>query len=147
MKYIVSACLMGDNCKYNGGNNCNENVVSFLKDKEYVKVCPECLGGLKIPRIPSEIVDNKVINQEGIDVTKEYNLGALKTLQIAKNNSCNCAILKSRSPSCGIGKIYDGTFSKIIKSGDGITTKILKDNGIEVISDEEINKIKDGVYE
>lgn len=139
MKYIVSACLIGDDCKYNSGNNYDNSVVSFLKDKEYIKVCPECLGGLSIPRIPSEIVLDRVINKEGIDVTKEYNLGALKTLEIAKKHNCTCAIFKSRSPSCGCGEIYDGTFSKKIIQGDGITTKLLKENNIRVISNEEIS--------
>ena len=144
MKYIVSACLMGDNCKYDGGNNFDEKVISFLKDKDYIKVCPECLGGLMIPRVPSEIKDNFVINKDGVDVTKEYNLGALKTLEIAKKNNCFCAILKSRSPSCGCGKIYDGTFSKTLKNGDGITTRLLKENNIKVINNEEINLLMEG---
>ena len=136
---------MGDNCKYDGGNNFDEKVFSFLKDKDYVKVCPECLGGLKIPRVPSEIIkDNYVINKDGVDVTKEYNLGAFKTLEIARNNNCSCAILKSRSPSCGCGKIYDGTFSKILKNGDGITTRLLKENNIKVINNEEIDLLMEG---
>ena len=135
---------MGDNCKYNGGNNYDENVFNFLKDKDYIKVCPECLGGLSTPRIPSEIVGNKVINKDGIDVTKEYNLGANKTLKIAKDNKCNCAIFKSRSPSCGCGKVYDGTFSNKLVNNDGITTKLLKENNIKVINNENINILMDG---
>lgn len=143
MKYIVSACLMGDNCKYNGGNNYNEDVINFLKDKEYIKVCPEVFGGLKTPRVPSEIVFDKVINQKGLDVTNEYLKGAYKTLQIIKDNNIKCAILKSRSPSCGTNQIYDGTFSKTLKSGDGITAKLLKENGISVFSELELEKIKE----
>jgi len=138
MKYIVSACLMGENCKYNGGNNYNKEVVEFLKDKEFIKVCPECLGGLDTPRVPSEIIENKVINKEGIDVTKEYNLGAEKTLDIALDNGISCAIFKSKSPSCGCGLIYDGTFSKKLIVGDGVTTSLLKENGICVISEEDL---------
>lgn len=145
MKYIVSACLLGDNCKYNGENNYDENVFKFLENKEFIKVCPECLGGLSIPRIPSEICGDKVINKDGIDVTLEYNLGAKKTLKIAKENNCTCAIFKSRSPSCGCGEIYDGTFSKTIKNGDGITTKLLKENKIKVITNEQIELLKEGV--
>lgn len=144
MKYLVSSCLMGDNCKYNAGNNFDLKVFEFMKDKDYIKVCPECLGGLSIPRIPSEIVDNKVINKEGIDVTEEYNLGALKTLNIAKENNCQCAIFKSRSPSCGCGEVYDGTFTKKIIKNDGITTKLLKENDIIVISNENINDLIEG---
>ena len=144
MRYLVSACLMGDNCKYNGGNNYDSKVIDFLKDKEYFKVCPECLGGLSIPRIPSEIVGNKVINKEGIEVTNEYKLGALRTLKLAKENNCQCAIFKSRSPSCGCGEIYDGTFTKNLIKKDGITTKLLKENDIIVINNENINEIIEG---
>lgn len=143
MKYVVSACLMGDNCKYNGGNNYSKEVVAFLKDKEFIKVCPECLGGLSTPRVPSEIVLDKVINQEGSDVTNEYHLGAKKTLEIAKACYAQCAILKSKSPSCGCGLIYDGTFSRKLIPGDGITTKLLKENGIFVINSDELDKLKE----
>lgn len=138
MKFVVSACLMGDNCKYNGGNNYSEEIVNYLKDKEYVKVCPECLGGLSTPRVPSEICGDKVINKDGIDVTNEYNKGALESLKIAKDFKVDAAILKSNSPSCGCGMIYDGTFSKKLISGDGITTKLFKENGIKVISSDDI---------
>lgn len=136
MKIIVSACLLGDNCKYNGGNNYNRELSNFLKDYEVIKVCPEVMGGLAIPRVPSEIKNGKVINQEGVDVTHKYQLGALKTLEIAKDNNIKIAILKSNSPSCGSGKIYDGTFSKTLISGDGVTTKLLKENKIIVLNEE-----------
>ena len=145
MKFVVSACLMGDNCKYNGGNNYSEEVINYLKDKEYVKICPECLGGLSIPRVPSEICGDKVINKDGIDVTNEYNKGALESLKIAKDFKADIAILKSNSPSCGCGMIYDGTFSKKLISGDGVTTKLFKENSIKVISSDDIinNKVFD----
>ena len=136
MKIIVSACLLGDNCKYNGGNNYNRELSNFLKDYEVIKVCPEVMGGLSIPRVPSEIKNDKVINKEGVDVTFEYQLGALKTLEIAKDNNIKIAILKSNSPSCGSGKIYDGTFSKTLINGDGVTTKLLKENKIIVLNEE-----------
>lgn len=144
MKYLVSACLLGDNCKYNGGNNYDKAVVEFLRDKDYIKVCPECLGGLSTPRIPAEIVDDKVIGENGIDVTREFKAGAQEVLNIARENNCSYAILKSRSPSCGCGKIYDGTFSRKIKDGDGITTKLLKENDIIVINNENINEFIEG---
>ena len=140
MKYIVSACLLGDNCKYNGKNNYCKEIDEFLKDKEYIKVCPECLGGLSIPRVPAEINGNRVINKEGIDVTKEYLLGAKKTLDICQKNGCTCAILKSRSPSCGCGKVYDGTFTDHLIDGDGITSKLLKEHSIKVINSDEFIK-------
>lgn len=141
MKYLVSACLLGENCKYDGGNNYDDNVIEFLKGKDYIKVCPECLGGLSTPRTPAEVVDGKIVTKDGVDVTKEYNLGAIKTLEIAKENDCCLAILKSRSPSCGCEKIYDGTFSKKIINGDGVTTKLLKENNIKVISNENIDEL------
>lgn len=144
MKYLVSSCLMGDNCKYNGKNNYDPKIIEFLKDKEYIKVCPECLGGLPTPRVPAEIVNNKVINKNNVDVTNEYELGAKRTLEIAQNNKCSCAILKSRSPSCGCGEIYDGTFSNTLVKKDGITTRLLKENNIKVVSNEEINLLMDG---
>ena len=140
MKVLVSSCLLGDNCKYNGGNNYCKAIVEYLKGKEYVKACPECLGGLNTPRSPSEIVGEKVINKAGIDVTKEFNEGALKTLDIALAENVDFAILKSNSPSCGCGMIYDGTFSNKLTNGDGITTRLLKENGIEVIPSNEFEE-------
>lgn len=145
MKFVVSACLLGDNCKYDGGNNYTKEITDYLKDKEYIKICPECLGGLSTPRVPSEICGNKVINKEGIDVTNEYNKGALESLKRAKDFKADTAILKCNSPSCGCGMIYDGTFSKKLIKGDGITTKLFKENGINVISSDDIinNEISD----
>lgn len=140
MKVLVSSCLMGDNCKYNGGNNYCKKLIDYLKDKEYIKACPECLGGLTTPRSPSEIKGDRVINKEGIDVTKEFNEGALKTLDIALSENIDLAILKSNSPSCGCGMVYDGTFSNNLVLGDGITTRLLKKNGIKVVSSSEFEK-------
>lgn len=142
MKIIVSACLLGDNVKYNGTNNKKEELIEFLKDYEIIKVCPEVFGNLKIPRVPAEIVGNRVINMEGIDVTNEYLLGAEKALRIAKDNNVKIAILKKNSPSCGSSKVYDGTFSHTLIEGDGITAKILKDNGIIVYNEDNYNDLK-----
>lgn len=136
MKIMVSACLLGDNVKYDGTNNKSDELIKFLKDYEVIKVCPECLGGLFIPRSPSEIKEDKVINKEGIDVTKEFTLGASKTLDIAKENNIKIAILKKNSPSCGSGMVYDGTFLHRLISGDGVTSKLLKDNGIMVFNED-----------
>ena len=121
MKIIVSSCLLGNNCKYNGKNNYNPKLIDFLKQMEIIEVCPEQMGGLSTPRLPSEIKGDIVINKEGIDVTPFFQKGACKTLEIAKNNSCKVAILKSNSPSCGFGSVYDGTFSSKLKSGNGVT--------------------------
>lgn len=134
-RYIVSACLVGKNTKYSGGNNLNEKIVEFLKDKEYILVCPEVSGGLPIPRFPSEIKKDKVINSIGKDVTFEFKLGTQKEIDRVKEFGATKAILKSKSPSCGVNIIYDGTFSGNTISGDGIFVKELKKIGIEILTE------------
>lgn len=136
MKVIVSACLLGDNVKYNGKNNQRNDLIDFLKDYEVIKICPEVLGGLSIPRKPAEIIDKKVINSDGIDVTKEYELGALKVLELVKENNIQVAILKKNSPSCGSDYIYDGTFTHQLIRGDGRCSRILKNNGVTVLNED-----------
>ena len=133
-KILISACLIGLNCKYNGGNNENNKLVELMKEKDLVPICPEQLGGLKTPRASAERKQEKVITKEGVDVTKEYQRGAEEVLNLAKKLNIKKAILKSRSPSCGIDEIYDGTFSHNLVKGDGVTAELLKKNGIEVIS-------------
>ena len=113
-KILVSACLLGTNCKYNGNNNLNEKVLEYIKDKEVIPVCPEIMGGLSTPRPPSEIIGNKVFNNQNQDVTKEYEKGAEETLKLAKLFNVKKALLKAKSPSCGKDKIYDGTFKGIL---------------------------------
>ena len=142
MKIMVSACLLGDNVKYNGKNNKNEDLINCLKDYEVIKVCPEVLGGLSIPREPSEIRNGKVITKDNFNVTRYFKLGAEKTLKIAKENNIKIAILKRNSPSCGSNTIYDGTFSKTLISGDGITTKLLKQKGIIVLDEDNYKEYK-----
>lgn len=134
MKYLISACLLGDNVKYNGGNNLN-NIAKLLYDKGLAfSICPEVLGGLKTPRVPAEIVNGKVIDKEGIDVTKEYEIGANKSLRYALENNIKIAILQARSPSCGSKQIYDGSHTGSLIKGQGKTTELLRKNGIEVIT-------------
>lgn len=142
MKIMVSACLLGDNVKYNGGNNKNDELIAFLKDYEVIKVCPEIFGGLSTPRDPSEIINNKVFTINRVDITNEFMEGARKTLKIAKENDVKIAILKKNSPSCGSNSIYDGTFSHNIVEGNGITAKLLKENGIIVFDEENYKNIK-----
>ena len=137
MKYLISACLIGDNCKYDGGNNLNEVAKKLFDVKLALPVCPEELGGLSTPRVPAEIVDGKVVNKEGNDVTLEYNLGARSALKTALDNEIGIAILQSRSPSCGSKYIYDGAFNGNLISGEGVTTKLLRNNGIKVITIED----------
>ncbi len=140
MKIMVSACLMGDNVKYNGSNNINNELINNLKDYEVIKICPEVLGGLSIPRNPSEIKNEKVINKEGIDVTEYFNNGAIKTLDIAKKEHIKIAILKENSPSCGSNYIYDGTFTNKKINGRGITAKLLNENNIIVLNENNYQK-------
>lgn len=132
MKILVSACLLGADCKYNQKNNDCQRVRELIKEHEIVPVCPEIMGGLSTPRIPAEICGDRVITKDGRDVTAQYQKGASETLKLAKLYGCNLAVLKERSPSCGCGMVYDGTFSKTLTEGDGITAALLKKNGIQV---------------
>lgn len=136
---LISSCLLGTNCRYDG-KNCFAEDISLLKDKcLLIPICPEQMGGLSTPRYPSEIQNGKVINSNNIDVTKEYKKGAEASLAYAKLNNIKYAILKSKSPSCGLNKIYDGTFSKKLIDGNGITAQLLIDNGIKVYTEKEIS--------
>ncbi|OPZ90866.1 MAG: hypothetical protein BWY74_02167 [Firmicutes bacterium ADurb.Bin419] len=149
---LVSACLLGINCKYNGGNNANKDIVELRSKFKLVPVCPEQLGGCATPRLAAEIQGGdgrdvlegtaKVIRKNGIDVSSEFRKGAQEVLKIAELMNIDIAILKARSPSCGAGYIYDGTFSGKLKEGNGVTAEILKRNGIKVITEEEIDKLK-----
>jgi len=145
---LISACLLGVNCKYDGKNNLKEEIIKHFNKKKIVPVCPEQLGGLATPRLPAEIKGGdgadvlngqaSVITVDGVDVTEEFIRGANETLKILKSLGITEAILKSRSPSCGVGKMYDGSFSSTLISGNGVTSALLIKNGIEVYSDEEI---------
>ncbi len=132
MNILVSACLLGVNCKYSGKNNRNENVLRLAEKHTLIPVCPEQLGGLPTPRYPSEIRGDRVINNIGEDVTAYYEKGAGEALNIAKLFGCERAVLKARSPECGSKEIYDGTFTKTVIPGKGITAALLEENGIEV---------------
>ena len=138
---LVSACLAGVNCKYNGKNNLNPDILKLVEEGRAILVCPEQLGGLATPRNPSEIVNNKVIMNDGTDVTNQYMKGANETLRLAKLYKINKAILKAKSPSCGNKKIYDGTFTGNLIDGYGVTAKLLHQNGITVINEEEFSDI------
>ena len=136
-KILVSGCLAGFNCRYDGGNNLVPEIRQLLEDGLAVTACPEQLGGLPTPRIPSERVGNRVVNREGTDVTAEFKAGAEAALRIALENGCRAAILKSRSPSCGKGCIYNGQFTGELVPGNGVTTDLLLHHGIEVLTEEE----------
>ena len=133
MKIMVSACLLGENCKYSGGNNRDENVLRFIDGHEVIPVCPEVMGGLPTPRSPAEIIRGEVVNREGKSVDEQYRRGAQMALEIAQREKIDLAILQSRSPSCGVKEIYDGTFSGARIPGQGVTAKLLADNGFRVM--------------
>lgn len=137
-KILVSACLLGIDVKYDGTNNKNDKVLEYIKDKEVIPVCPEIMGGLSTPRIPSEIIGDKVINKEGVDVTNNFYKGAEETLKLCKLFNIKKAILKKKSPSCGVGLIYDGTFANNLVEGYGATAKLLKENGIELLTEDDL---------
>ncbi len=139
---MVSACLLGENCKYNGGNNRSEEVLSFLQDQEVIPVCPEVLGGLSTPRIPCEIVEGKVTNRDGETKDAEFRKGAQIALEKALSKQADFAILQSRSPSCGVKQIYDGTFSGTLKDGSGVFATLLKEKGIPMVDAENLIKGK-----
>jgi uncharacterized protein YbbK (DUF523 family) len=138
MKIMVSGCLLGENCKYNGGNNYSEKVAEYIKGHEVISVCPECLGGLPTPRIPAEIVDGIVTNREGQVVDEEFRKGAQIALEIARKEQIDVAILQSRSPSCGSKQIYDGTFSGVKVDGQGVFAKLLNEHGFHMIDVEDL---------
>lgn len=140
-KIIVSACLLGENCKYNGGNNKCDDIIALAEKFEIIPVCPECFGGLPIPRVPSEIRDGRVYSKTGEDLTGAFLSGAEQTLYIAKEANAPCAVLKENSPSCGFGKIYDGTFSGNKIDGNGITAQLLYDNEIQVFGESQVKKL------
>ena len=135
---LISACLLGIKCRYDGDGR--EYDLKNLKEKfNLIPICPEIYGGLPTPRVPSEIVGDKVINREGRDVTGQYEKGAYETVKLAKMFGVKYAVLKAKSPSCGKGEVYDGTFSKALIPGDGITVKFLKELGVEVFTENEID--------
>lgn len=141
--YIISACLLGENCKYNGGNNLCQWVADFAKNHSHIAVCPETQAGLPAPRPPAEITGCRVIDREGKDLTEEFCQGAEASYEIAKSAAQKAgepiegAILKAKSPSCGRDKIYDGTFSDRLTDGDGYLVRLLKNDKINVITEKE----------
>ena len=142
MNILISGCLLGLKCRYDGKEKKLPEIEKLIELYNLIPVCPEQLGGLPTPRIPAERVKDRVITQVGVDVTKEYRLGAEEALKIAKLYNCKKAILKEKSPSCGCGKIYDGTFSRNLIVGNGVTADLLLKNGIEVFGESEIDKLK-----
>ncbi|SEA01676.1 Uncharacterized conserved protein YbbK, DUF523 family [Oribacterium sp. KHPX15] len=138
MKILVSACLLGRDCKYNGGNNYSEKVAEYVKGHDVIPVCPEVAGGLPIPRIPCEIVGGTVTNRNGESKDREFRAGADICLKKALEEKVDLAILQSRSPSCGVKQIYDGSFTGKLIQGKGVLAELLSEKGIKTIDVEDL---------
>ena len=143
MKIVVSACLMGESCKYNGLDNYHRELVEACErtGTEVLLVCPEVFGGLPTPREPSERRADAVVSRSGTDVTAQFRRGAEQALHLARLYGCKAAVLKERSPSCGSGEVYDGTFSGRLTPGDGVTAALLKANGIAVYGESDLDAL------
>lgn len=135
---LCSACLLGINCRYNGERKPNDKVLKLASEEMLIPVCPEQLGGLATPRLPAQGKNGRVFDKNGSDLTKQFEAGAKEVLKIAKLYNIKEAILKQRSPSCGYGQIYDGTFSRTIIEGDGVTATLLKKHGIDIKTEEDL---------
>lgn len=142
MNILISACLLGDACRYDGKDNLIEDFFDNHKDLNFIKICPEVDAGMPTPRKPSEIRNGKVYDCEGFDNTDFFVRGAELALEKAKKHGIKIAILKSKSPSCGNGLVYDGTFSKKLVKGDGITANLLKKHGIKVFSEKNLDEFE-----
>ncbi len=143
MKILISGCLLGLSCRYDGkSKGLDAEIIEKLKEKHMlIPACPEQLGGLSTPRNPSERIGDKVMMDSGADVTAEYRRGAEQALMLAKLFECEAAILKERSPSCGCGEIYDGTFSGSLTAGDGVTAELFKAAGIPVYGESRVGEL------
>ena len=138
MKILVSACLLGENCKYNGGNNYSASVAEYVKDKEVITVCPEVMAGMGIPRTPIEIVDGVLMDRNGNNVDTALRAAVAQAIEEIRNEEIECAILQSRSPTCGVNEVYDGSFSGKLIPGSGVFAQALRDAGYQVIDAEDI---------
>ena len=138
-KVLVSGCLLGENCKYNGGNNYNPRVVEFLKDKEVISICPEMMAGMGCPRNPIEIVDGVLTDCHGKNVDSLIRKSVMEIMERIRDEEIQCAVLQSRSPTCGVNQVYDGTFSGKLIPGSGVFAKSLMDAGYRVIDVEDIS--------
>ena len=139
LKIVVSACLLGENCKYNGGNNYSAAVAEYVQGREVIPVCPEHLAGLGIPRAPIEIVNGTVRRKDGTSVQEALENAIQQILMLLEKEEIECAILKSRSPTCGVKQVYDGTFSGNLVDGMGLLAAALQEKGYKVVDCEDCN--------
>ena len=136
MKIAVSACLLGHNCKYSGGNNRSQKVLDYIEGHEVIPICPEVAGGMPVPRVPVELKDNKAINRDGEDVTVFFRRGVEQEMK--KMQDIDLAILQPRSPSCGCKQIYDGTFTKTLIEGKVMFAQALAEAGIPMMDGDNV---------
>ena len=143
MKILVSACLLGEPCRYDGESRPCAHIIKLKEKHTLIPVCPEVMGGLPIPSAASEIqADGRLINRCGEDVTEEYRRGAQIVLELAREHGCDVAILKEKSPACGKGRIYDGSFTGTLTDGNGVCAALLLENGIRVLGESEAEEIE-----
>ena len=138
MKIAVSACLLGHNCKYSGGNNRSQKVLDYIEGHEVIPVCPEVTGGLSTPRVPVELKNDRAVNRDGEDVTEFFQRGVKLTMEKLAGQNIDLAILQPRSPSCGCKQIYDGTFSKTLIEGTGMFAQALAETGIPMLDGDDV---------
>ena len=140
MRVLISACLLGENCKYNGGNNYNAAVAGFVKDKDVLPICPEMMAGMGCPRTPIEIVDGVLMDRNGNNVDVAMREAVAQAMEMIRKEDIQCAVLQSRSPTCGVNQIYDGSFSGKLIDGSGVLAQALKAAGYQVIDAEDVEK-------
>ena len=143
MRILVSACLLGVACRYDGKSKPHPAVLALQETHQLIPVCGEIFGGLPTPRTPAERVGDRVLTEDGRDVTAEYRRGAEQVLALARRMGCTAALLKARSPACGSGEIYDGSFTRTLTAGDGVTAELLKQNGIAVFGESQLDALND----
>ena len=140
MIILVSACLLGENCKYNGGNNYNPAVAEFVKDKDVLTICPEMMAGMGCPRTPIEIVDGVLMDRDGNNVDAAMRQAVAQAMEMIRKEEIQCAVLQSRSPTCGVNEVYDGSFTGKLINGSGVLAQALKVAGYQVIDAEDVGK-------
>ena len=140
MKILVSACLLGENCKYNGGNNYSSAVAEFVKGRDVLPVCPEMMAGMGCPRTPIEIVDGVLMDRNGNNVDAAMREAVAKAMELIRKEDIQCAVLQSRSPTCGVNQVYDGSFSGKLIDGSGVLAQALKLAGYRVIDAQDLRK-------
>jgi len=140
MNILVSHCFLGEPCRYDGASRLDRQIIELHRaGHNLIPVCPEVMGGLDVPRAPAELQpDGRVLTEDGVDVTEQYRVGAERAVELAKENGCTVAVLKARSPSCGSGEIYDGTFTHTLTSGWGLAARLLREAGVEVMDEEHL---------